>query len=78
MAGRIRLLATRLRAQAPIRRLIYSAEFIDDSDPYAASLWSCGHQHPDPSTAYQCAVEWLERLARAGIEPGERKAQQAS
>ena len=77
MAGRIRVLATHVPGQALVQRLTYSAEFIDDADPHATSLWSCGHQHSDPSTAYHCAVAWLESLQRAGIQPSERTAQQA-
>ena len=78
MAGRIRVLATRLPGDAPTRRLIYSAELIDDGDPHVTPLWSCGHQHSDPSSAYQCALDWLESLRRAGIEPSDRDVQQAS
>ena len=78
MAGRIRVLATHLPGDDPIGRLIFSAEFVDDRDPHVTPLWSCGHQHSDPNSAYQCALNWLESLRRAGIEPSDRDVQQAS
>lgn len=77
MPGRIRVLASHLPGQAPVRRLVYSAEFIDDADPHVTPLWSCGHQHPDPSSAYSCAVDWLESLHRTGIEPTDGSMQEA-
>lgn len=64
MGVKIRVLATRL-SDAPIARLIYTAEVVDDEVPaHAPAMWTCGHNHRDPQAAYSCAVGWMKK---AGI-----------
>lgn len=59
----VRVLASRLGSdRAPVSRLAYRAQIVDDDEPNSDVVWTCGHEHTSPIEAQSCGLQHLSDL----------------